>query len=151
MKQYAMLVRNGNSIYTDILNNVNGNCWAKRIINIINNLGFSHVINEFNNDTNSLPLFKRRLRDQFIQEWSTGINNCSKLDYYTKFKNTFCYEDYLDILNTDILRKTFTCFRLSSHNLEIETGRYNGIDRSNRFCKLCSQHLVETEYHFLLC
>ena len=110
-----------------------------------------HVINDFNIDINYLPLFKRRIRDQFIQEWNTGINNCSKLDYYSKFKKTFCYEEYLDILNTDTLRKTLTCFRLSAHTLEIETGRYNGIDRSNRFCKLCNQHLVETEYHFLLC
>ena len=33
----------------------------------------------------------------------------------------------------------------------IETGRFNGIDSSNRLCKLCNQHVVETEYHFLLC
>ena len=45
------------SMYTDILNNVNGNCWAKRIINIINNLGFTHVINDFNIGTSYLPLF----------------------------------------------------------------------------------------------
>ena len=61
---------------------------------IINNLGFTHVINDFNIGTNYLPLFKRRIRDQFIQEWNTGINNCPKLDYYSKFKKTFCYEEY---------------------------------------------------------
>ena len=42
-------------------------------------------------------------------------------------------------------------FRLSSHNLEIETGRYNNIARENRICKFCNQNAIETEYHFLLC
>ena len=130
---------------------VNGNCWAKRFSNMIDNLGFTHITNDFDNTINYLPLFKRRVRDQFIQECNTSVNNCSKLDYYVKFKYVFCYEDYLDKINKNSLRKLFSSFRLSSHNLEIETGRYNRIDRLNRLCKLCNQRVVETEYHFLLC
>ena len=42
-------------------------------------------------------------------------------------------------------------FRLASHHLEIENGRFNNIQREHRTCKVCSQNLVETEYHFLLC
>jgi hypothetical protein len=38
---------------------------------------------------NYLPLFKRRIRDQFIQEWNTVIASSPKLDYYVKFKETF--------------------------------------------------------------
>ena len=71
--------------------------------------------------------------------------------YYTKFKDSFCYEDYLDKCLNDKHRKSFTRLRISSHSLEIETGRYNGVERSNRLCKLCDQNLVESEYHFLLC
>ena len=41
--------------------------------------------------------------------------------------------------------------RLSSHRLEIETGRYSNIDRRDRLCKLCNQNAVESEYHFILC
>ena len=40
---------------------------------VINNLGFTHVINDFNIDTNYLPLYKRRVIDQFIQEWNNGM------------------------------------------------------------------------------
>ena len=76
------------------------------------------VLNDFDNSINYLPLFKRRVRDQFIQEWNTVINNCPKLDYYVKFKTVFCYENYLDKLNNDSLRKLFSSFRLSSHNLD---------------------------------
>ena len=49
--------------------NVNGNCWAKHICNIIDNLGFTqcHVIKKFCNNINDLHLFKRRVRSQFIK------------------------------------------------------------------------------------
>jgi hypothetical protein len=40
--------------------------------------------------------------------------------------------------------------RLSSHNLEVENGRFVGFDRNDRIYKMCSTH-VENEYHFLLC
>ena len=41
-------------------------------------------------------------------------------------------------------------FRLSSHTLEIEGGRYHGIPRIERKCRLCSLKSAENEYHFLL-
>lgn len=75
----------------------------------------------------------------------------TKLDYYCKFKNEFIFEEYIDKIVSDDLRKCFTCLRLCSHNLEIEFGRYNAIERENRLCKLCNQKSVESEYHFLLC
>ena len=40
--------------------------------------------------------------------------------------------------------------RTSSHDLEIEKGRYNRIRREDRLCKLCNLHQIETEYHFYL-
>ena len=47
--------------------------------------------------------------------------------------------------------KHSSCLRLTSHCLEIEFGRFNGINRENRLCKLCTQNVVESEYHFILC
>lgn len=75
----------------------------------------------------------------------------AKLDYYFKYKHEFIFEEYIDKIVNDDLRKWFTCLRLCSHNLEIEFGRYNGIERENRLCKLCNQQSVESEYHFMLC
>lgn len=37
-----------------------------------------------------------------------------------------------------------------SHSLSIETGRYNTVDKSVRFCKCCNMNVIEDEYHFLL-
>ena len=42
-------------------------------------------------------------------------------------------------------------FRLSSHYLKIEVGRYSRLSREERNCKLCNQNVCESEYHFLLC
>ena len=36
----------------NILNIVNGNCLAKRISNMIDNLGFTHIMNDFDNNIN---------------------------------------------------------------------------------------------------
>ena len=94
---------------------------------------------------------KRRLKDQFIQEWGETINSMPKLVTYCKFKTSFCFEEYLNKLHNNDLRQLLARFRLSSHNLEIETGTYNRIDRDSRYCKLCNQNRIENEYHFLLC
>jgi hypothetical protein len=62
-----------------------------------------------------------------------------------------CFEEYLNAIQNDKLRKRLTCFRLGSYSLEIETGRYIGLNRNERTYKCCTQDMVESEYHFLLC
>ena len=47
-------------------------------------------------------------------------------------------------------RVSLTKFRLSSHDLAIETGRYTNMPRDQRICLQCNMNMVETEYHFLL-
>lgn len=54
-----------------------------------------------------------------------------------------------DIKDREI-RKCFTRFRISAHQLEIEKGRYKGIDAEKRLCKFCNRNEVEDEVHFLL-
>ena len=77
------------NMYIDQCNIVNNSCWAKRINSIIDHLGFSHLLLNFDHSVDYTSLLKTRLRDQFIQEWSTCINNTSKLDYYKRSKTTF--------------------------------------------------------------
>ena len=138
-------------MHMDACNDIIGLSWAKRTTSILDHLGFTDIRTSFDINVNYLPLLKCRVRDQFIQEWNASINNSSKLYYYAKFKNVFGYEDYLDKLTNITLRKYLTRFRVSSHNLEIEVGRYHGIDRENRTCKLCNVNVIESEFHFLLC
>ena len=71
--------------------------------------------------------------------------------YLSLYKNDFVYENYINIVKSEKYRKELTRFRLSSHSLYIETGRYENIGRENRICTMCSQNVVESEFHFLLC
>ena len=68
---------------------------------------------------------------------------------YVTFKNTFCYENYLNNINIEH-RKALTRFRISAHNLAIERGRYSRppTPLENRTCRFCPEH-VESELHFL--
>ena len=90
------------------------------------------------------------LEDQYIQNWYASVRETSKLEYYCQFKTSFCFEKYLDVIQNDLVRKQLSRFRLSSHSLEIEVGRYHGTARENRICKLCNGNMIESEYHFML-
>ena len=95
--------------------------------------------------------FKIRVVDIFIQNWYNNITYSCSLHLYREFKMTFEIEKYLDNLPLST-RIAMSRFRLSSHNLNIETGRYKQerIERSMRKCQLCNHQDIEDEYHFLL-
>ena len=74
--------------------------------------------------------------------------------YYRMFKTEFQFENYLLITTNECLQKQLSRFRLSSHHLEIEKGRHNGIIREvseERLCKLFNPKAIESEYHFISC
>jgi hypothetical protein len=51
------------------------------------------------------------------------------------------------ILKSD--RSNIAKLRMCAHNLEIEKGRYVQINRTERFCKICTDLEIEAENHFL--
>ena len=61
-------------------------------------------------------------------------------------------ENYLLSIKSFKLRKLFSRFRLSSHDLEIERGRYHKpvIPVDQRICPHCKIKAVEDEEHVLL-
>ena len=74
-----------------------------------------------------------------------------KLRTYKYFKSDFSYEPYLNIeiakYRIDLCR-----LRTSSHQLEIETGRYTTpkLPADRRVCKQCTENVTEDEIHFLI-
>ena len=56
-----------------------------------------------------------------------------------------------DVLNIRKFRFIYASFRCSSHDLEIEKGHYNNIERNQRLCRICNDNSIEDEYHVLLC
>ena len=103
----------------------------------------------------SIPCFyfvpvSRKIKDNFIQNWFTDIENLSKLHCYRSFKTCFEFENYLNCVINDKQRIELTRLRCSSHQLLIEERRFSSIPRENRICKLCNLNEIEDEFHFVL-
>ena len=70
-----------------------------------------------------------------------------KLRTYKLIKNTFGIEPYLEQLVDKDLRRCLCSFRISTHKLRIERGRYCGEKPEERLCDSCN--IIENEIHFL--
>ena len=68
----------------------------------------------------------------FYQSWYSCINNSRRLETYSLFKHTFTMEKYLHTIFDEKLRFAFARFRTSSHDLNIERGRYVNVPRQQR-------------------
>ena len=123
--------------------------WVCNVKNKLNQLGVGYLYTNYNRDVDGFPTIQRRIRDQFIQSWSEAITTSPKLYQYAKYKISFEFESYLHNIKNNTLRKLMTKFRISCHNLAIETGRYQGIDRNDRICLICNTNMVESEYYFI--
>ena len=72
-----------------------------------------------------------------------------KLRTYDLFKSNFQNEVYLQTVKDVQKRKCLTQFRVSSHRLEIGSGRYKKRAVSERICKFCNLNTIEDKVHFL--
>ena len=128
----------------------NGSNWAHNVKKLLFSLGLNDIW--INQDTvvPNFNIIKQRIIDQYLQKWSSSMKDSTRLDYCNIFKNEHVYEKYLDVIKETHLRSTLSKFRLSSHLLNIETGRHDNIDRGQRICKCCNMKNIESEYHFLL-
>ena len=101
-----------------------------------------------------VKVFKQRLKDCEVQRWRTDKQNVQKLYYYNMFKTEFNTEKYIQLNLPRKYVSAIANFRMSSHQLAIETGRHANIPRKDRLCKLCKENsdktAVECEFHFLL-
>ena len=136
----------------DIENNrtYNGLNWAFQIKNILDSLGLSNIwIHQTGIDI-PFNLIKQRIIDTYKQSWYSTINNSKRLQMYARYKHDFESENYLDFITEKKYKIALTQFRLSSHDLAVERGRYENLIRNERICKLCNSNCVENEYHVLL-
>ena len=81
--------------------------------------------------------------------WSE-IEIMAKSKLYKYLVNRHCLQFYLTKSLPCKIREIITKFRISGHNLNIERGRYENIDRNDRKCTLCYMNEIEDEYHFIL-
>ena len=90
------------------------------------NININHIKNYA--ETELINIVKSRLRKQFEKYWDDERDNLSsgKLTTYFKIKKTFNMKTYL-MLDEFKLRRALCRFRISAHDLRIESGRYSKI------------------------
>ena len=73
-----------------------------------------------------------------------------KLDLLVNIKHNFGTEKYLEMDLDRYDKSLLSQFRYGILPIEIETGRYRGLDRKDRLCTLCNEGVVEDQIHFAL-
>jgi len=96
-----------------------------------------------------LNIFKQRIKDIYLQEWTSNTNETSDFRLFKKIKEGHIFENYLN-MNNRLLRSAVTQIRLSSHSFFIVRGRWVRpcIESVDRKCRLCN--CIEDEYHCLI-
>jgi len=85
-------------------------------------------------------------------QWLVLIKNpekYSKLRTYCLFKTKLKLEKYLYSSNS-YGKQLHTSIRTGTNKLEIETGRWNNVEVTQRICKNCDQKVIEDEVHFVV-
>lgn len=130
--------------------NYNGKNWASQIKTILQQHGLEYVWQQQFDIDIPFCTIKQRIVDIYLQKWYADINNSTRLQTYCVFKHTFESEKYLNVITENKYKVALSRFRISSHSLLIETGRYDGTPREQRICRSCTMNKLEDEYHFLL-
>lgn len=91
-----------------------------------------------------------RLKDKFC--WLANLHDKPKLRTYEllNFKTDWCKEEYLSWEITADQRVLYARLRSGSHQLRIETGRWDHEQEAKRVCIVCGTGKIENEKHFLL-
>ena len=101
---------------------------------------YESLMNTYNNTDDIVCIFRNQIRT-LIHERSQ--NGKYKYQIYLSINPTLIASPLLETLHPT--SKDMTRFRLGSHYLPIETGRWCGTDRQQRKCNTC--HVMGDEHH----
>ena len=125
--------------------------WVSLVKSLLYRIGFGYYWEQqcVFNESYFLSIFKQRIYDIYLQEWSANVDITSDNRLYKHIKDKFCFEGYLNLSNK-CLRNSITKIRLSSHVFMIERGRWNRNIPNvlNRKCISCNT--IEDEYHCMV-
>ena len=115
-------------------------------------LGESWISQDQLNATKFIHTYKNRILDIYLQECNAFMETSSKCVLYKNFvHHDFSKtQPYLTKPIHSKLKKNISLIRLSSHRLNVETGRYTGKSRQDRLCDVCESQEIEDEFHFIL-
>ena len=136
-------------------NSIGQKNWCTHVRNILSEAGKSEIWNRQNMITEEIFEIQKILYKKFMECTLSRINDSTlqpKLRTFKLFKEEFKLENYLTDIKDIRYQISLARFRISSHNLRIETGRYDKpiTPPNERKCIYCTENKVEDECHFLL-
>ena len=91
------------------------------------------------------------MKNKHVSYWNQTLQQSQKLSFCCTIKDDYSPSPYLVLTRKNPSRKALVKFRISSHQLRIETGRYEKIPRNERICSFCTRvNKIEDENHFSL-
>ena len=126
--------------------------WVSQVKHALCTYGMADAwqLQAFVNPQWSILEMTQRIKDRYVQDWHGRLENTSRGECYVRIQPEYSFSSYLDSVYISKHRRAITKLRLSSHHLNIETGRWrrpNPVPRAERRCRTCD--VVEDEYHFL--
>ena len=118
--------------------------WVCNVKFLLDDIGLSYLWNVATKS--DFCLIEKRLLDMQKQIILSNIYNSSKGYLYRYLVDNYTLQNYLQKPIEDFYMKQIARIRLSSHNLNIESGRFSDIDRSQRICTLCNLNDIEDEF-----
>ena len=117
--------------------------------------GFAEAWNNqsVGNEKAFIKEFEVRLKDCFLQEWQSSVNNSSDRLFYGVVRNVSPFINtvkYLNILPNMSMVKVLARFVTRNHNLKVITGRWHKpipIPFHERKCDTCN--VLDDEFHFV--
>ena len=148
--KYILLVYN--LLKNDLELYPNKTNWCSLLKNLLCLLAFvdAWTFQSVGNNDMFLYIVKQRLNDQFIQNWYARLTQSSRALFYNTI-SSFRFQPYLECFNISKFCQSFSRFRVSSHRLHIEAGRWTrplSTPISDRKCARCNT--IEDEYHFVM-
>ena len=118
--------------------------WVKAIEDQLSRLGFGYILLAGGNvnESSFIRSLKCRLRDCYVQDWQSKINESNRFMMYKSFKKDFQFESYLHDINIKKFRDAFIRFRLGNTAFGS-----NNRNNTNTECPFCKEY--EDEKHFL--
>ena len=134
------------------------NTWMKSLAQILQSVNADHIL--YTSDTSEILLqlksLQINLQKQFLSRWrvhkvNVQNNPDTKLSLFASLLNKFECAPYINAIQNYKSRCSLSRFRLSAHNLPIETLRYSNTPRNLRLCPFCCKNIGDEAHYILNC
>ena len=123
------------------------NNWSQDVKSLFYEIGLQNVYT--NKHVCDLDVVCEKLRALEHSKWESSRYNKTKLLYYNMYKAVYEPEEYVISGISKHRRSLLAQIRAGVLPLQVEVGRFRGVQYQDRLCLVCGDGNVEDEYHLL--